>query len=272
MVKVVVTGAGGFIGRALVPELAKNYRVAALVRKECDFGGGIEILKGDLTDFEFIRQATAGVAAIIHLGAATAGKEPSLILDSNVRGTYVLMEAAVQNKVPKVIFASSIAVYGCLTEESFIPAYLPVDENHPCLPRDVYGESKLLAEEILKFYTRKTGITTISLRLSAVVDTNIFPGDAHRHVLWSIIDVRDVVRVIELALESPIRGSEIFNVTADRICSSDNTPKLIKENYPGVRLIPDESYFQTNPRASILSNDKARRILGFNPRYKRNDE
>ena len=267
MIKVLVTGAGGFIGQFLIPILAKNHQVRAFDKKKVNFNNEVEVMQGDLGDFKTVRMVTSGVEAIVHLGGITGGKETVLTFDTNIRGTYQLLEAAVENKVKKVIFASSIAALGCLTEEFFIPEYLPIDENHPCKPRDAYGLSKFLGEEILKFYTRKTGIVTITLRFSAVVDTNTYTSNPDRHVLWSIVDVRDVVQSIELALWSQIKGNETFNITTNKIWAEGNTLKLIKENYSEVKLTFGGEYFRKTPRASLLATEKAKKLLRFKPQY-----
>ena len=263
--KILITGANGFIGRHLVAVLTEKHKVRAFGRTEPE-SKEIEFVKGDIRDFDSIKKALGGIEEVIHLGAITAGKEALLTLDSNVKGTYNLIEAAVQKKVKRIIFASSIAAYGCLSED-FVPEYLPIDEKHPCVCEDMYGLSKFLGEEILKCYTRKENITTICLRLSWVQDTQERKSfrSASEVTLWSTVDVSDVVEAIVLCLESNIKGNDIFNIAAEDIWAEETSMDIVRKYYPQIEI--DRNYFLKNPHASLFDISKSKRVLGFKPGY-----
>jgi UDP-glucose 4-epimerase len=263
--KILITGASGFIGRHLITVLAKDHKIRTFGRTELE-SKDFEFVKGNIRDFDSIKKALEGIDEVIHLGAITAGKETLLTMDTNVKGTYNLIEAAVQEKVRRIIFASSIAAYGCLSE-NFVPEYLPIDEKHPCIPEDMYGLSKFLGEEILKCYVRKGDITTISLRLSWVQPLQK-PKSLHsvsKVTLWSTVDVSDVVRAIVLCLESNIKGNEIFNIATENAWTKEDSVDLIKKYYSKVRIA--ENYFSENPNAGFFDISNARQILGFKPQY-----
>lgn len=263
--KILITGASGLIGRYLIPVLVRKHRIRAFGRKQVQFKG-IESVKGDLRDFNSIKNALKGIEEVIHLGAITAWQEPILTLDTNVKGTYNLAEAAVQEKVKRIIFASSIAAYGCLSE-NFVPEYLPIDEEHPCKSEDMYGLSKFLGEELLKCYTGKESIATISLRFSWV---QTFQESTSLSLpaklgLWATIDIDDIIKSIVLCLESSIKANEVFNIATENIWAKENSLNLIKKYYPKVKIA--ENYFSKNPCAGFVDISKAKQILGFRPQY-----
>ena len=263
--KILVTGASGFIGKHLIPVLTEKHKVRAFGRTESE-SKEVEFVKGDIRNFDSIKKALSGIDEVIHLGTVTAGKGALLTLDTNVKGTYNLIEAAVQEKVRRIIFASSIAAYGCLSE-NFVPEYLPIDEKHPCIPEDMYGLSKFLGEEVLKCYARKGDITTISLRFSWVQDIHERTSFSlpSKVTLWSTIDINDVIKAIVLCLESNIKGNEIFNIAAENAWTKEDSVNLVKKYYSKVEIA--ENCFLENPNAGFFDVSKAGQILGFKPQY-----
>jgi nucleoside-diphosphate-sugar epimerase len=264
--RILVTGVSGFIGKNLIPLLVKKHEVRAFGRRRLQFKE-VEFIDGDLRDFRSIRKALIGIDEIIHLGAITdTNEDPILTLDTNIKGTYNVAEAAAQVRIKRIIFASSIAAYGCLSDR-FVPAYLPIDERHPCIPQDVYGLSKFLGEEIMKSYARKESITTISLRFGWVQDVRDLGTFRlpRKGTLWSTIDIRDIIKSIGLSLESDILGNEVINIATENSWTKDGILDLIKSNYPKTKI--DEDYFLRNPEACLFDISKAKSMLGFKPHY-----
>lgn len=271
--EVLVTGASGFIAKRLVPSLAKRMKIRLFGRKEPAIECEKEVVCGDLRDYDLVREAVAGIDFIVHLGAITANRVHDNIyqLDVNLKGTYNLIEAAVREKVKKFVFASSIAAYGCLDTDYFVPDFLPVDESHQCKPKDTYGLSKFLGEEILKGYARKNDITVICFRFTGIWDLAVWnpTQQTAQSTLWSAVDIRDVIQAVELALDGDIdiKKSEVFNIGSQEIWVKENTIELIKKHYPRVKLFPGREYFQENSRASLFGIEKAKQLLGFKPKY-----
>lgn len=265
--KVLVTGANGFLGGKLLPLLAEKHEVRGLVRTPPD-SPQFDFTLADVRDFESVRKALDGIEAVIHLAAMTAkpsAKDPLTAHDINVKGTYNLAEAAVQAGVRRIVFASTIAVIGSLSKE-FVPEYVPVDENHPCLAKDTYGITKHLGEEILKAYSRQHNLATVCLRLNWVQDTRAAgasPGG--QATFWSTVDYRDVMQAIILALETDITGNEIINVASENNWFNQDSLDLVRQHYPNV--IVDNGYFAQNPKRGIFSISKAQRVLDYQPQY-----
>ncbi|WP_353645550.1 NAD(P)-dependent oxidoreductase [Mesorhizobium sp. WSM2239] len=278
MTRVVVTGGSGKLGRACVEDLLSHgYEVLNVdtvppVRENCPF------VQADLTDFGQALEVLAGVddrlgeiEALVHLAAIPApGKQPNAVtFKVNTLSTYNVFDAARRLKIRNVIWASSETVLGLPFDNP--PPYAPVDEDYAGRPETAYSLSKLLGEEMAKQFCRwDPELKIIGLRFSNVME----PGDYARFPsfdadallrkwnLWGYIDARDASQAIRRALEAPIRGAEIFVIAnADTVMSRPNA-ELMAEVYPGVPLAQGASGNET-----LLSIEKARRLLGYQPQY-----
>lgn len=270
---VLVTGANGFLGRNLVRILARTHKVLAFDIERSQLETDLDFIEGDLRDFDCIYKALKNIEAVVHLAAVTATpakNKPIQAMDVNVKGTYNLAEAAVRQGAGRIVFASSIAAYGCLSE-TFVPQYLPIDEEHPCQPQDTYGLSKFLGEEILKAYTRREALTTICLRFNWAQDSGSPDFQAPSYsgaktaTFWSTIDFRDVLQALTLALEGDIKGNEIFNIASENTWTKQHAADLIMKHYADTTV--DDNYFSDNPNRCFFNVSKAKRILGFRPEY-----
>jgi UDP-glucose 4-epimerase len=154
--KILVSGERGFIGSHLVTHLIK--RGVDVIGKEYGDYNSRSFL--DVTDLSRLLSYEDYVDTIIHLAAKTSVynsfRSPHDTYYTNLLGTLNLLEFARQKKVPKFIYISTY-VYGK-------PQYLPVDENHPIDPHSPYNKSKLLAEQLCKFYSNDYGIDVVTLR------------------------------------------------------------------------------------------------------------
>ena len=174
-----MTGATGLLGSWLVPELVnRGAEVVALVRDGSPRSrlvsdgwiDRISIVRGGLTDDGVVRRALAEyeVDTVFHLGAQTivgvAKKDPVSTLEANVRGTWMLLEAARQCKVPRVLVASSDKAYGDSDR-------LPYREDHPLQGRFPYDVSKSCTDLITTMYARTYGLGAVVARCG-----NLFGG------------------------------------------------------------------------------------------------
>ncbi len=272
MTRVVVTGGAGKAGRAVVRELLEHgYDVlsADLVRSP---GLAEERqVQADLTDLGETVEVLRGAQAVVHLAAIPApGLRPDeLTFRVNTSSTYNVFSAAATLGLTRVVWASSETVLG-LPFEREQPAYAPIDEEHPPLPEFSYALSKLISEELARQFSRWTGIPFVGLRFSNIMephDYERFPGfwqDARerRWNLWGYVDARDVAQSCRLGLEAAIAGAEVFIVAAADTVMNRPSAELMAEVYPDVPLRGGVGEYET-----LLSIDKARRVLGYEPRF-----
>ena len=161
--KIFVTGSEGFIGSHLVEKLVKKgHEVKALVMYNFRNSDGwledldinvkknIEIFKGDIKDFDLIKRQTKRCDAIIHLAALIgipySYYSPRSYIDTNVVGTFNILQAAKDNKISKIINTSTSEVYGSAKK-------IPITEKHPLQAQSPYSASKIAADQIaMSFY------------------------------------------------------------------------------------------------------------------------
>jgi UDP-glucose 4-epimerase len=167
--KVLVTGSSGRVGYKVVDQLlARGDRVRGFDLKASDrVVDGYDEVVGALDDELATGKAFEGVNAVIHLAAMMSWlpEDRPTMFSANVEGTRVLLEAAVQAQVGKLVFASSGEVY-----PENAPVELPITEMHPLTANSPYGLTKLLGEELVRFYQRNGALDTVILRFSHTQD------------------------------------------------------------------------------------------------------
>ena len=271
MNKVIVTGGSGKAGRAVVADLAEHGYDVTNVDVAASREPGAPTLIADLTDLGQAMDSLRGADAVVHLAAIPA---PFVLPDGetfrvNMMSTYNVFSAAAQLGMERVVWASSETLIG-LPFEREQPRYAPIDEEHPRLPEFHYALSKLAGEVIGEQFSRWTGIPYVALRYSNVMeetDYQRFPEywedpKSRAWNLWGYVDARDVAQCTRLALEKDVPGAEAFLVAAADTCMTQPNDELLAEFYPDVPIRGDVSGHKT-----LLSIDKARRLLGFDPSH-----
>ncbi len=172
MKKIFVTGADGFIGSHLVESLIKSqYQVKALSLynsmnnwgwlEQIDCIDQIEIISGDVRDPFFCKEVTKDIDAIFHLAALIAIPysylAPESFIETNVKGTMNICQAALENKINKIIHISTSEVYGTAT-------YVPIDEKHPLNAQSPYSASKIGADAVAMSYFNSFDLPIITAR------------------------------------------------------------------------------------------------------------
>jgi nucleoside-diphosphate-sugar epimerase len=271
MPKIVVTGGSGKAGRAVVRDLVDHGYDVLNVDSAPPAERIAPFLRADLTNFGEALEVLQGADAVVHLAAIPA---PGLFTEEvtfrvDVALNYNVFQAALTHKLKRVVWASSETTLG-LPFDREKPSYAPIDENSPLYPESSYALTKVLGEEMARQMHRWSGIPFVNLRLSNVMEPHdyarfaTFQNDAmlRKWNLWGYVDARDVAQSCRLGLEADITGAESFIIAAADTCMNRTNASLMAEVFPGVPLREGVGDHET-----LLSIDKARKMLGYNPQY-----
>lgn len=172
MKTVLITGAEGNIGSRLRAHLADGYALRLLTRAPVD---GVESMVADVADLDALVSACAGVDAVVHLAAsATVDAAWADVLHNNLIGTYHVYEAARQQGVRQVVFASSNHAAGMFEAEAVPDLYrrgsgVMVDHRSPLRPDSLYGVSKAYGEAMGRYFSENFGLSVYCLRIGSVL-------------------------------------------------------------------------------------------------------
>jgi nucleoside-diphosphate-sugar epimerase len=274
--RIAVTGGSGKLGRHVVRRLTDDgHQVLNLDRAgERHHGLAIVDLRnyGQVLDvFLGLDDRHDGFDAIVHLGAIPA---PGIIPDAatfenNMLSTYNVFQAARRAGIKKVVYASSETVLGLPFDVD--PPYIPVDEEYPARPESTYSLVKHLEEQMAIQLTRwDPELSITGLRFSNVMDPEdyerfpSFDADAtlRKWNLWGYIDGRDGAQAVARALENGQPGFEAFIVANADTVMTRSSASLAAEVFPNVTVTKELGEHET-----MLSIDKARRLLGFEPEH-----
>jgi UDP-glucose 4-epimerase len=278
--RIAVTGGSGKLGRTVVRTLrSEGHEVVNLDQA----GDRDTVTRVDLTDFGQVIDAIGGVDdrhrgvdAIVHLGAIPA---PGIVSDvatfhNNMLATFNVFQAARRLGITRIVYASSETVLGLPFDVP--PPYIPVDEEYPARPESTYSLVKHLEEQMaIEFVRWNPELSITALRFSNVMDPadyEAFPSyDAdpmlRKWNLWGYIDARDGAQAVSLALAKAGPGFERFIIAAADTVMSRPNAELVAEVFPGVEVRGDLGEHDT-----MLSIDRARRLLGYEPRHSWRDE
>ena len=240
--RVLVTGATGFIGRHLVRALMeRGDAVTVFVRESKNIPAGVTVIQGDIGDGKSLEQAAEGCEVIFHLAVVLRPDSSADAAEAKLdaEGMKNICDAAVARGIKKIIFASTSAVYGDAHQDE------DVTEDLPASPVTIYAQSKREAEVKLAALWKEHGIGSVSMRLF-----NIYgPGQDARMVIPRFVQnakkgeplvingdgtqirdfvfVRDAVQAMILLAEKSA-GAEIVNIASGRGTSINDLAKTIK--------------------------------------------
>jgi len=215
MHRVLITGAGGGIGRSLRDSLQGIYPVLRLSDRVplAAARAGEEVGYAELSDLAAVERIVADVDGIIHLGGISGESEWESILRSNIVGTYNLFEAARRARVKRIVVATSNHAVG------FYPRDLRIDHRVVPRPDSRYGVSKAFAEALASLYADKHGIGFLCTRIG---NFGPQPIDKRRLSIW--ISPRDYAQLVRIGLEHPdIRYEIVYGVSNNRRSWYDNS-------------------------------------------------
>lgn len=273
--KIALTGSSGKLGSVVARELrSAGHDVVGL-----DLNGsrGAGFVQVDLTDYGQVIDALAGVNdqhdgvdALVHLAAIPAPgiRSDVATFHNNMTSTFNVFWAAARLGITKIVYASSETVLGLPFDVP--PPYIPVDEQYAPRPESVYSLVKTLEEHLARELVRwHPSLSITALRFSNVMvpeDYADFPFDEDARTrkwnLWGYIDARDGAQAVQRALENAPVGFDAFIIAAaDTVMTRPNS-ELVAEVFPGV-----ETRGELGENTTLLSIDKARRLLGYEPQY-----
>ena len=284
MTRTVVTGGSGKLGRAVVADLLEHgHEVVVLDRVAPPAGSAATWVRVDLTEHGQVLEALRsvddryrGVDALVHLAAIPG---PGVTTDAatfvhNATATYHVFTAARTAGVRDVVWASSETLLGLPFDVP--PPYVPVDEDYPVRPETSYALAKAVEEEMARHFCRwDPELRMTGLRFSNVMepaDYATFPAydadpAARAWNLWGYIDARDGAQAVRLALQRTEPGLEICVIAnADTVMGTDSA-ELVARHLPGVEVRGELRGTQT-----LLSIDRARRVLGYEPQHSWRDQ
>lgn len=273
--RIALTGSSGKLGTVVARELrAAGHEVIGFdIRGE----RGPGFVQVDLTDYGQVIDALAGVNdqhdgidALVHLGAIPAPgiRSDVATFHNNMTSTFNVFWAAVRLGIQRIVYASSETVLGLPFDID--PPYIPVDEQYAPRPESVYSLVKTLEERLAVELVRwNPELSITALRFSNVMvpdDYAEFPFDADARTrkwnLWGYIDARDGAQAVERALENAPAGFDTFIIAAADTVTTRPNAELVAEVFPAVETRGD-----LGENTTLLSIDKARRLLGYDPQH-----
>jgi len=221
--KVLITGAAGFVGTALRKDLSQDHTVRLLdVRQISDPEG--EVFQGSVADYDLVNRAMKGVDGVVHMAivSSNAGMnmgDIDLSFDVNVKGAFNVCRAAWENGVKRIVYTSTGSVWACnpgyeasLSEGGLLAAE---DVEPTPGPEYPYGLTKYLAEKVVEVFAKsKKGVPSIILRLGGVGSagekwSDVVKSGNYRNRVY----VLDVVQGIRLALTNETIQFDVFNIS-----------------------------------------------------------
>ncbi len=271
--KILVTGADGFIGSHLVELLiSKGYTLKAFVYYNSFNSWGwldtlpkesldkIEVFAGDIRDPNGVRTAMQDCDIVFHLAALIAipfsYHSPDSYVDTNIKGTLNIIQAAKDLKVERILVTSTSEVYGTAQ-------YVPIDENHPRQAQSPYSASKIGADAIADSFSK-----SFDLPLTIVRPFNTYgPRQSARAVIPTIItQLLNGVESIKLGDLTPTRDLLFVKDTVEGFLEIAKADSLIghdcniaSQSEISIKALAEELIRQINPKAKIITEDERMR-------------
>ena len=297
--KVLVTGADGFIGSHLTEALVRRgYHVRAFVqynsfnswgwldRCGADVAGRFEVFAGDIRDPNGVKEATKQCESVLHLAALIAipfsYHSPDTYVETNVKGTLNVLQAARSLGVRRVIHTSTSEVYGTAR-------FVPITEEHPLQGQSPYSATKIAADQLAYSFYASFGLPVVIARpfntygprqsARAVIPTIITQiANGHRQIKLGAVSptrdfnyVQDTVAGFVAALEADNGLGEVVNIGSNFEISIGDTARAIAEVMKAeIEIVTDEA--RLRPEKSEVerlwaANSKARELFGWQPTY-----
>lgn len=271
---VAVIGGSGRLGRHVVTAVAATAKVTVV-----DLAPPPDTLhpfiKANINDLDGLISALEGFDALILTAAIPNPRSApeQVTFTTNVVGTWNVLQAARTLGIKRVVVASSDAVTGLHYHPSnWQPQYLPIDEEHPLRPSEVYSLTKEITEAICRSFAAESDMAVIALRPAHIVYPPEYPelrergADPANYHCWTYVHPDDVAQafVLALAAETEPGTCESYFIAAAETLSERPTLEICSERWNQLPIRQPELYEQ-NPHASVFSITKAVEQLGYRP-------
>jgi UDP-glucose 4-epimerase len=279
--RIVVTGAAGLIGAAVMRRLAGKATLLGIdikpPRRE-DLAQATYV-NASITDLAAMRAAFEGADAVVHLAAIPNPREASgqQTFTNNVEGAWVVCQAAEEAGVRRLVVASSDSVLGLsYNPPDWPPQFLPVDESHPTRPTEFYSLSKRVTEHIAESFAARRKLEVLAIRPVHV----IFPRgygeverrgeDVQNYHFWAWVAPEDVAQAFDLAVHmDDYRGYEVFLIAAAQGLNTRPTLEMAAARWGTAPPLRRPDAYTADPTASIIDCSRARERLGYRPEVDR---
>ncbi|MFN3652695.1 MAG: NAD-dependent epimerase/dehydratase family protein [Armatimonadota bacterium] len=246
--RVLVTGAAGRIGTAFRKRYGERYRLRLVDQRPIADPAGHECREADLVELDAARAACEGIDTIVHLAAdpSPAATFYDTLLPLNIRMTYNMFHAAVEQGCRRLIFASSIHAVNAY------PLDYQIHPHDPIRPGDLYGVTKCFGEALCSYYADREGLSCIAVRIGAcgtpekVADSD----DSRLLALWVSED--DLCHLLERCIEAPdeLRFLIVQGVSDNQLKRMDITSARERLGYA-----PKDNAFQISSKTDLLPRD-----------------
>jgi len=279
---ILVTGAAGTLGRAVIPALlGAGFAVRAGDVRPIEVPAGVESIELDVRDASAVERATRGVAGMLHAaawhGIHLGEHPPADFWELNATGTFKVLQAALGNGVRAAVLSSTMGVYGESRQAAEDGPSVRIHEDLPLRPGDVYGASKVVAEELSRYFARR-GVSGVSLRYGMFVPEPFL--HAGIRFLYGGVDERDVAAANILALRRLLDGPPGTHLGAFNIESAlpwdeaDGRPlradpsTVIARHWPDAPALLDRAGTQPwGPIHEWYDIRRAAEVLGWRPHF-----
>jgi len=277
--KVLITGSAGRIGSEVTKALVEQgFEVLATDRVKHDSSPAKNFVVGDLESGEFVSSLDFACDAVVHLGSIPSPVHDSdeKVFDNNVMGTYRVFAAAVEKKVPLVIYASSLSIYGTAWSGPWTsPECVPLDEAHPLHHFESYALSKEVNERSADMWANRSNTAFVGFRFPNVnsiegiseMAKKMREGDKEMlrvgaKILWGYLDLRDAAQGILTVLKIGGKGSATYNFAARDTTAPKPTMEMLAEYHPTTVVKSPHPGYQ-----SIIDCSRWRAVYGYEPQH-----
>jgi nucleoside-diphosphate-sugar epimerase len=276
--KILLTGASGLIGKEVAKGLVTaGFEVLATDLVKDDLSPAQSFVVGDLVSSDFVSQLDFACDAIVHLGSIPRPGIASdeTVLHNNVIGTYHVFASAVAEKVPLVIYASSLSIYGYAWSTGTSPDYVPVDEKHPLHHYESYALSKEVNERSADMWANRSETAFVGLRFPHTHTEAFFAEMAQKmregdkeileqgaKIFWAYLDLRDAVQGIITVIKKGAKGSKTYNFAAPDTYADRPTREMMAEFHPASKIASTISGYD-----SIIDCSQWLSDFGYEPKY-----
>ena len=295
--KILVTGAGGFIGSHLVETLIeRGYTVRAFVKynsrndwgwlEHSKYKDQVEVFAGDIRDYDFVSSTMQGCCGVFHLAALIgipySYVSPLAYIKTNVIGTYNVLQSAKAHQLENILITSTSETYGTAQ-------YVPIDEKHPKVGQSPYSATKISADQLAISYHRAFELPVKIVRpfnnygprqsaraIIPTIITQLLAGK-EKVQLGALSPTRDMLFVkdaangfIDIAESDKTIGEEINIATQTEISMGELAQKIINLLNPAAEIVKDDSRIRPeNSEVERLlgSNEKIKKLTKWQPRY-----